>query len=136
MRDEGVAEARNAFIHQGYKEYNYSFGFDDYLRETFQALTGQDLTGSVLGSYHVEMFDKHDGNVLFIVSNTTGWESATRNPFGGSSTSSIEGMLLRGQPLMMPKSILENRQRVEDGPGGNLYQRYFWEERVFSSGFY
>ncbi len=138
MRDEGVAEARKAYLDQGTPQpftYFYGFGIDDYPRETLQALTLQDVTGSVLGSYRVDIYDKNDGKVLFIVSNITGWESGTRNPFGGSSTSSVEGILFRGQSLMNPKSILENRARAENGPGGNLYQSYFWEERLFSSGF-
>jgi hypothetical protein len=138
MRDEGVAEARKAYLDLGAPQsytHFYGFGIDEYPRELLQALTLQDVTGSFLGSYRVDIYDKNDGKVLFIVTNVTGWESGTRNPFGGSSTSSVEGILFRGQSLMNPKSILENRARAEDGPGGNLFQSYFWEERLFSSGF-
>lgn len=135
MRDEGVAEARSNFMTTGEDSYPYGFGLDDYIRETFQAVTLQDITGSVLGCYIVDVFDNGDGTANFVVSNVTGWESGTRNPTAGNSQSSLEGILFRGQPLNNPKSLLEDRTRAEDGPDGNLIQRYMWTERLYSSGF-
>lgn len=85
MHDTGVEEARKIFAKYGCLPpggYEYGFGADDYIRELIQALVGYDRTGSFLGSYNVEIVaDPKTGENIFSITNTTGWESASRIPW-------------------------------------------------------
>ncbi len=130
MKDEGVKKAKENWEKSGKPEthnYYYSFNIPEYLRETVTL----DGTGSTLGSYDVHMQKTKDGRVRYDMYNDTGWESGTRMPrqIGTSNNESIENMIRGTAPFNHKiKSILNNRERSEDGPGGKFRQHYYWYE--------
>jgi hypothetical protein len=117
MADEGVAQARQAFLDGGRQNmtiadrtaFNRQFGLRDAIREFGDVVTDGDWATSFLGGYRVEVFDQGDSVAEFRVHNTTGWQSATR----------VWGF-----------SFKENEERPEYGPGGSLEQVYIWQETL------
>lgn len=129
MKDEGIKEIKQKWLkaNKPKTKIGYSFQIPEYTRE----LVTLDGTGSVLGSYHAYLTEQEDGRIRYDVYNDTGWESGTRMPnqIGTTQDSSLEDMVLQRQPFSHHiKSILNNRERREFGPGGTFRQHYYWYE--------
>jgi RHS repeat-associated protein len=103
-------------------EHTYVFG----VKQAFKTIKIKDWTAAFLGSYHTEVYIERQGPnqenkcpciYEFTVSNTSGWESATRYRKG----------IKPGAPH---RGILQDRER--DGPGialgGNLKEEWKWKE--------
>jgi hypothetical protein len=138
MNDEGVQQIRKDWIKAGkpnqFLKKLYTFGIVEYARE----LLTLDGTGSLLGSYRVSIERENRNLIKYTVENVTGWKSGTHMPpiirdtvffKAPKQKSTIEGMIFRNQPITIPESALEDRNRSEDGPGGNLMQQYTWYEK-------
>ena len=130
MNHEGVEQARAEYVKAGFpSKFDWDFRIDAtggggivggavaYIRENMKLLAWglgkRDIpaqaVGGVLGSYHVHITRKKDGNLEFQVSNQTGWASGTRIPGTGSS-------------------VLQNHNRLGYGPGATVTEFFYWTE--------
>jgi hypothetical protein len=103
--DEGADKAREDFYATGNDEHPYSFGVLEFAREAAQA----SLTTHMIGSYTTHVTFTPTGGVLFVVENSTGLESMTRNP-------------------ITKESRLENISRADGDNFGTIHQLYYWIE--------
>ncbi|MFN0247497.1 MAG: hypothetical protein ACKV2T_11475 [Kofleriaceae bacterium] len=128
MVDSGVVGAREAYYLEGFDKTASKFRLDDFVRETLelespvqfgQTDEGQtsinidtsdaQLTEHQVGSYTVKIAETPDGQLLFVVFNSTGRASGSRNPF-------------------TQESLFEDRARSEPGGFGTVFQAYYWTE--------
>ena len=154
MKDEGVNIAREEYYKDNLpevKSYGYRYTPINYVAEGAELFLptswGGDRTGFVLGSYNVTITNNGDGTATFVVNNTTGWASATKNPFYfGSdlfgiprSEHSVQGLLSGEQDFTFPSdfflaSILDDRLRSDTCwygrfcLGGTVNEEYYWIE--------
>lgn len=140
MKDEGVQQARKAWLEKGTQTepYKYKFGLNEYGTSLLQG----DGTANVLGSYDIHINRMKNGKSHYRIENTTGWQSGTRSPIPTATRNknpSIEELLspswhesqkhpVKPNVFLNPQSILKNREREEYGPGGNFKQIYEWDE--------
>ena len=133
MDHPGVNAARAEFYENGFVQdepYHHDFGPGGYIR-AWRELDG---TGHFLGSYDVIITNNGDGTATFEVRNVTGWRSGT-NLRSQRTDDSLEDMLRGEAPFVLPpRSILNDRERAEWGPGGNFTQIFRWEEPITGVG--
>jgi hypothetical protein len=148
MNTTGVRIARMQ-IQQGYLQpdengnYVYYWQFNTP-QKFWDATVNMNMAEHYLGGHTIRVLPNGDGTVTFRVTNSTNWESGTRNPanFMGSQNS-WEGLFLGILPCyqnreerfifpedLLPESIFIDRPREEVHFGGRMTQTFEWQEKL------